>query len=1234
MTSSYPPLIKGVPYNRSLFSYQDETIDFKTFRSQAQLNIPGKDQVVAVREINTAGVTINNEDLLLNANLIGGANTTIKAMNLLIPNINTVSENLVVQAAPGKHILIGFNDGDGDVYVNTNTASKTYFDGGDVVVNNGQKLRVGTGELYFDENNRWSGNSLKVATVELGGVDLDDRLVDMRTIIDDNHDAAVASFAATNSTISALSQSVDSSFNEVRAAATVLTSTVASNKAAIESSVLALRTATDASFAQVDATATSNKVALEASIASTNTSIQTTKAQLEAAAEATQTTLQSNIDGVASDLDTFKVAVDASFNSTTASLQASIDGAKTQLEGVIAANQASANASIANTTAALQSSIGSLQAAVDTSFNVVESSLLALASTAQGNKAAADASFNMVAQNLSDIEVSLNTLQNTKADVSFVEQKVSQLVGSAPELLDTLGELAASIAQDNNFSSTMLSIIGTKADTSALTSSVTSLEQNIATRAPTTYVDSGLSTKLSIADFDVAVGTINTTLAQKADAASLSSAVSTINSSVALKADISALDAAATSLSQDIAQKADAAALSSAVDTLDASIAAKSDKTYVDTQLATKQSISTATSQYNELNTAINAKLSSSYAMLQFSNIDAALLTKASASDLSGNIASLTSYVDGQLATKASAQLVTDLSNNLTLQLGTIDGALNTKASVTYVDDTVSSAISDLVSTAPGTLNTLGEIADALNQDAAFSVTITNLIAQRATKTYVDGEVASLQGQIDLKASAASLAQKVDQTEYDLSYNDLVTVLSSKADSSLVSTKADTSYVQGLVSDLSANIATELGGKVGVGAFDASFAQLSTDVSSLDTRMDTFMNGASAAYDTLLEIQTALTDTSFNTYIVGEIGTLQSQVNSKATSADIAAAIAAIPPTDLSGYATTSALSAATGNIELIIQELETDLSGNYATKTYVDSAVAAVSGGGGGSVDLTPYALIADVDASFAAVSTLVAGKAAFADVSAAMVSVKDEILGGVGPAFDTLIELSNELQTQSSAASALAVQVSSKANDGDVVHLAGAETVTGTKTFDTINVSNINSVTATELGYLSGVTSGLQAQLTTLSQSSGGVNLTSNQTIGGDKLFTGLLSTFKASEAFVTATVSGTTATCDFSQGGVFRITPLSSTLMTANFTNVPLVAGRTITMVLIMDNSTTFKTRVSTCTVNGSSVGTTIRWSGGSTAVPAVTSSNIAIQTISFLCLNDGAITTTFSSVNPFW
>ena len=64
----------------------------------------------------------------------------------------------------------------------------------------------------------------------------------------------------------------------------------------------------------------------------------------------------------------------------------------------------------------------------------------------------------------------INTTLGTKADISTiytkteVDKKISDLLDSSPEVLDTLNELAAALGADPNFATTVMNEIGTKAD--------------------------------------------------------------------------------------------------------------------------------------------------------------------------------------------------------------------------------------------------------------------------------------------------------------------------------------------------------------------------------------------------------------------------------------------------------------------------------------------------------------------------------------------------------------------------------------------------------------------------------------------------------------------------------------------------------------------------------------------------------------------------------------------------
>lgn len=84
-----------------------------------------------------------------------------------------------------------------------------------------------------------------------------------------------------------------------------------------------------------------------------------------------------------------------------------------------------------------------------------------------------------------------NNIKDTYSTKEYVTQKISELVNSAPETLDTLNELAAALNNDSNFATTVITQLGTKVDkvegkqlstedfTAALKTSLESLPEEI-----------------------------------------------------------------------------------------------------------------------------------------------------------------------------------------------------------------------------------------------------------------------------------------------------------------------------------------------------------------------------------------------------------------------------------------------------------------------------------------------------------------------------------------------------------------------------------------------------------------------------------------------------------------------------------------------------------------------------------------------------------------------------------
>jgi hypothetical protein len=88
-------------------------------------------------------------------------------------------------------------------------------------------------------------------------------------------------------------------------------------------------------------------------------------------------------------------------------------------------------------------------------------------------------------------------------------------------------------------------------------------------------------------------------------------------------------------------------------------------------------------------------------------------------------------------------------------------------ATKTYADNAAATAAANLVASAPTALNTLDELAAALNDDANFAATITTALGNKQDKVsgvsdteigYLDGVTSSIQTQIDSKLSTSTAA--------------------------------------------------------------------------------------------------------------------------------------------------------------------------------------------------------------------------------------------------------------------------------------------------------------------------------------------------------------------------------------------------------------------------------------------------------------------------------------------
>jgi hypothetical protein len=287
---------------------------------------------------------------------------------------------------------------------------------------------------------------------------------------------------------------------------------------------------------------------------------------------------------------------------------------------------------------------------------------------------------------------------------TYIDAKVAGLVDSAPATLDTLNELAAALNDDPNFSASIATSIGNR----LLTSTFDTYSGSSATALRAEYVaaDSALSSSTATAlRGEYKAG----------DSALSASAASALSSSAAsITAGYIASDSALSSsahtqreaLISDLSASAHTARLSGA----------------------------TSASSHDQ-RVALIATLSAS--------VD---------THLDATISALSASVDTHLDANISS-LSSSAATALRAEYVAADSALSASQK-TYIDEKVAG----LVDSAPGTLDTLNELAAALNDDPNFSASIATSIGNRLLTSTFNTYSGSAAGAIRTEYTAADTA--------------------------------------------------------------------------------------------------------------------------------------------------------------------------------------------------------------------------------------------------------------------------------------------------------------------------------------------------------------------------------------------------------------------------------------------------------------------------------------------
>ena len=180
------------------------------------------------------------------------------------------------------------------------------------------------------------------------------------------------------------------------------------------------------------------------------------------------------------------------------------------------------------------------------------------------------------------------------------------------------------------------------------------------------------------------------------------------------------------------------------------------------------------------------------------------------------------------------------------------------------------------------------------------------------------------------------------------------------------------------------------------------------------------------------------------------------------------------------------------------------------------------------------------------------------------------------------------------------------------------------GTNYSNTNVASYLTSASITTSGNISAnYFTGNGASLTGLTSTMVGLGSVTNEskaTMFTSPTFTGTVTAQQSVELFTSPSISANAVTLNFTNGSIFALGSNASNI-TANFTNIPGTAGRTISTTLIITQGATAYIP-SAVTINGGA-SATIRWQGGS--APTGTANRINIVNFTFICTATNTWTT---------
>jgi hypothetical protein len=447
-----------------------------------------------------------------------------------------------------------------------------------------------------------------------------------------------------------------------------------------------------------------------------------------------------------------ELALDSSLDAEIARAQAA-EAANAAAISSEASRAAAAEASLASDIAAEESRAEAAEAALSAAVAAEEAARIAAVSAEQSARQAADSA---ISGRLDVIEgAGEGSVAKAESDAkAYADQKIADLVNSAPAVLDTLKELSDALGGDENFASTVAGQIGAvQAEVDAEESRAQAAEAELAS-------DIAAEETRALAAEAALSASISAEIAARAAAVS-AEAASRSAADVALQAEIDAEEARASAaelgLSNAIAAEetralAAEAALQAAVTELQNSVG---------------QDLSEAIADLEAAVAAVQAEVdaeevarASADSTLQ-SNIDdvaADLATETS------NRQAAVSAVEADLAAEETRALAAEAAIAADLSAESAARVAGDAATLSSAQSYADQKIADLVNSAPAVLDTLKELSDAIGGDQNFAATVAGQIGDVAADLAAE-ETRALAAEASLASDIAAEQARAEAAE-------------------------------------------------------------------------------------------------------------------------------------------------------------------------------------------------------------------------------------------------------------------------------------------------------------------------------------------------------------------------------------------------------------------------------------------------------------------------------------